>query len=267
MNKIGFIGSGNMGQAMIGGIIRAGLVPAENIVVYDPDEAKLKALEAELGISIVNAATTLAAESDLIVLAVKPDIYPVVLREIAGSIKVGAITVTIAPGRSLAEVGGILGTNAKVVRTMPNTPALVGEGMTAYCANEAVSVEELAEVKAVLECFGQAEQIPEKLMDAVVGISGSSPAYVFMFIEALADAGVKGGIPRDKAYRFAAQSVLGSAKMVMETGKHPGALKDMVCSPGGTTIEAVSVLEQEGLRSAVIKAVDACIGKAVKLGK
>lgn len=268
MNKrIGFIGSGNMGQAMIGGIIKAGLVPAANIVVFDPDAAKLEGLKAELRVSGAGNAKELAASCDIIVLAVKPDIYPPVLKEIAGSVKAGATAVTIAPGRSLDEVGGLLGGTVGVVRTMPNTPALVGEGMTAYCANSAVTQEALADVIALLNSFGKSEQVPEKLMDAVVGISGSSPAYVFMFIEALADAGVKAGIPRDKAYRFAAQSVLGSAKMVLETGKHPGALKDMVCSPGGTTIEAVSVLEQEGLRSAVIKAVDACIEKSGRMGQ
>ncbi len=267
MNRIGFIGSGNMGQAMIGGIIRAGLLAPEHIVVFDPDQGKLEALRAELGISPAADACQLAAACDVIVLAVKPDIYPAVLKEIAGSVKAGAVAVTIAPGRSLAEVGGLLGPGAKVVRTMPNTPALVGEGMTAYCANEAVTAAELAEVKTLLECFGKSEQVPEKLMDAVVGISGSSPAYVFLFIEALADAGVKAGMPRDKAYRFAAQSVLGAARMVLETGKHPGALKDMVCSPGGTTIEAVHVLEREGLRSAVMQAVAACVDKSGRMGQ
>lgn len=268
MNKtIGFIGSGNMGQAMIGGIIHAGLVKPEGIVVFDPDSEKLELLKKELGISTAEKAAELAAGCDVVVFAVKPDIYPTVLKDIAPSLKKGALVVTIAPGRSLEEVQGILGTDAKVVRTMPNTPALVGEGMTAYCVNGNVTPEELADVKLILDSFGKSEAVPEKLMDAVVGISGSSPAYVFMFIEALADAGVKAGLPRDKAYRFAAQSVLGSAKMVLETGKHPGALKDMVCSPGGTTIEAVSVLEAEGMRSAVIKAVDACIRKSGEMGK
>lgn len=268
MNKtIGFIGSGNMGQAMIGGIIHAGLVKPEGIVVFDPDTAKLQELKKDMGISTSSKATELAAMSDVIVLAVKPDIYPIVLKEIAPAMKKESIVVTIAPGRSLAEVEGILGDGAKVVRTMPNTPALVGEGMTAFCVNGNVTAEELADVKLLLESFGKSEAVQEKHMDAVVGISGSSPAYVFMFIEAMADAGVKAGLPRDKAYRFAAQSVLGAAKMVLETGKHPGALKDMVCSPGGTTIEAVSVLEEEGLRSAVIKAVDACIRKSGEMGK
>lgn len=264
---IGFIGSGNMGQAMIGGILKAGLVKPEDIIVCDPDQNKLAALKEKWGIQTAPRSVELASRADVIVLAVKPDIYPPVMKEIAGSIKKEALVVTIASGRSLAEVESILGPDVKAVRTMPNTPALVNAGMTALCPNGNITDDEMATVRAIFESFGQVEVVPEKLMETVVGISGSSPAYVFMFIEALADAGVRGGMPRDKAYRFAAQAVLGSAQMVLETGKHPGELKDMVCSPGGTTIEAVSVLEEEGMRSAVIKAVDACIRKSGAMGK
>ena len=145
---------------------------------------------------------------------------------------------------------------------MPNTPALVGEGMTGVCANDLVTEEELQLVLTLLKSFGRAEVVPEYLMDTVTGVSGSSPAYVFLFLEALADAAVAEGMPRKQAYEFAAQSVLGSAKMLLETGMHPGELKDMVCSPGGTTIEAVAVLERENLRSAVIDATPACIRKS-----
>ena len=145
---------------------------------------------------------------------------------------------------------------------MPNTPALVGEGMTGVCANDLVTEEELQLVLNLLKSFGRAEVVPEYLMDTVTGVSGSSPAYVFLFLEALADAAVAEGMPRKQAYEFAAQSVLGSAKMLLETGMHPGELKDMVCSPGGTTIEAVAVLERENLRSAVIDATRACIRKS-----
>ena len=145
---------------------------------------------------------------------------------------------------------------------MPNTPALVGEGMTGVCANDLVTEEELQLVLTLLKSFGRAEVVPEYLMDTITGVSGSSPAYVFLFLEALADAAVAEGMPRKQAYEFAAQSVLGSAKMLLETGMHPGELKDMVCSPGGTTIEAVAVLEREKLRSAVIDATRACIWKS-----
>ena len=154
-----------------------------------------------------------------------------------------------------------LAKKVKLVRCMPNTPALVGEGMTGVCCNEEVSDAEMQDVLKILESCGKAEMLPERLIDVVVSVSGSSPAYVFMFIEAMADAAVADGMPRAQAYRFAAQAVLGSAKMVLETGKHPGELKDMVCSPGGTTIEAVRVLEEKGMRSAVIEAMKACVKK------
>lgn len=264
---IGFIGSGNMGQAMIGGILKANLVKPHSIMVCDPDQTKLEMMQKTYGVTTTAKSSELAAQSDVIVLAVKPDIYPVVLKEISGHVRPESLIVTIAAGRSLSEVEGFLGAEVKAVRTMPNTPALVNAGMTALCPNGNVTEQELAEIRQIFESFGKAEVIPEKLMDAVVGISGSSPAYVFMFIEALADAGVRGGLPRDKAYLFAAQAVKGAAQMVLETGKHPGELKDMVCSPGGTTIEAVSILEAEGMRSSVIKAVEGCIRKSGEMGK
>ena len=172
------------------------------------------------------------------------------------------IIVSILPGKSLQWLGTEIGKPTKLIRTMPNTPALVGEGMTGVCANDLVTEEELQLVLTLLKSFGRAEVVPEYLMDTVTGVSGSSPAYVFLFLEALADAAVAEGMPRKQAYEFAAQSVLGSAKMLLETGMHPGELKDMVCSPGGTTIEAVAVLERENLRSAVIDATRACIRKS-----
>ena len=154
---------------------------------------------------------------------------------------------------------------AKIVRVMPNTPALVGEGMSAVCANENVTEEEMQTVLDIFNCLGKAQSVSENIMDAVTAVSGSSPAYVFMFIEAMADAAVRGGMSRDMAYTFAAQAVLGSAKMVLETKKHPAELKDMVCSPGGTTIDAVAVLEEEGMRNAVMKAMQACINKSKEM--
>jgi len=268
MNRvIGFIGAGNMAEAMIGGILKAGVVAADRVVATDLSKDRMEFMKNTYGIRIASGAVEVAAASDLIVLAVKPDGYNAVMQEIKDSVKAETLIVTIASGKTLEDVESVMGSSVKVVRTMPNTPALVGEGMAALCPNKNITEDELQEVRTIFESFGKAEVMPEKLIDAVVGISGSSPAYVFMFIEALADAGVKGGMPRDKAYRFAAQAVLGSAKMVLETGKHPGALKDMVCSPGGTTIEAVSVLEACGFRSAVMEAVDACIEKASSTGK
>ena len=165
---------------------------------------------------------------------------------------------TLAPGKTLEWLEEQFGKPVKIVRTMPNTPALVGEGMTAACPNQYVTQEEKEYILKILSAFGKVEVVPERLIDAVVAVSGSSPAYVFMLIEAMADAAVAEGMPRPQAYEFAAQAVYGSAKMVLETGKHPGELKDMVCSPAGTTIEAVRVLEKEGFRSSVMEAMKVC---------
>ena len=180
------------------------------------------------------------------------------IEEIKDFVRDDQIIITIAPGKTLAWLEEQFGKKVKIVRTMPNTPAMVGEGMTAACPNKYVTEEELKHTVSILSAFGKVEVVPERLMDVVVSTSGSSPAYVFMFIEAMADAAVADGMPRAQAYKFAAQAVYGSAKMVLETGKHPGELKDMVCSPAGTTIEAVRVLERNGFRSAVIEAMKAC---------
>jgi len=264
---IGFIGSGNMGQAMIGGIIKSGLVSSSNIIVSDLDQKKLDFISGEYKTQVTTDSIELVKKSDVIFLAIKPNIYKIVLKQIKEYVTEGKIIVSIAAGKTLESLEDILGENAKIVRAMPNTPALVNEGMAAICKNGNVTTEELSFVKQLFESFGKAEEIAEYLFDSVVGVSGSSPAYVFMFIEALADAAVLGGLPRDKAYKFAAQAVLGSAKMVLETGKHPGELKDMVCSPGGTTIEAVASLEKEGFRHAVIKCVKECMKKSKEMSK
>ena len=194
----------------------------------------------------------------MLILSVKPQYYAEAIAEIRDCVSDDQLIITIAPGKTLAWLEEQFGKPVKIVRTMPNTPALVGEGMTAACVNPYVTEEEKAYALKILESFGKVEIVPEHLIDAVVAVSGSSPAYVFMFIEAMADAAVAEGMPRAQAYQFAAQAVYGSAKMVMETGKHPGELKDMVCSPAGTTIEAVRVLEERGFRSAVIEAMKAC---------
>ena len=187
--------------------------------------------------------------------------------QIAPHVKSSCIIVSIAAGKTIAAIEKAFGKEIKLVRAMPNTPALVGEAMSALCVNAHITEAELSEVQAIFNSFGKAEVVPESLIDAVVGVSGSSPAYVYLFIEAMADAAVADGMPRAQAYKFAAQSVLGSAKMVLETGTHPGALKDAVCSPGGTTIEAVAVLEEKGLRNSVITAQRACVQKSKDMSK
>lgn len=256
--KLGFIGCGNMAQAMIGGIITGNLIPANEIIASDAYKSSLEKVKDKLDINITVDNKEVAAESEMIILSVKPQFYNIVIKEISSIIKEDTIIITIAPGQMLEGLENQFGKKVKIVRTMPNTPAMVGEGMTAMCANEYVTEKEIKEVKRVLEGFGRVEVVPEYMMDAVVAVSGSSPAYVYMFIEALADGAVLNGMSRSQAYTFAAQAVLGSAKMVLETKLHPGELKDMVCSPGGTTIEAVKTLEEEGLRSAIINAMVTC---------
>lgn len=264
---IGFIGAGNIGQAMVGGILKAKILGSHQIIASDVNRQKLDSLHKAYGIKITDDSKVLAAEADIIILAVKPDICDAVVNSIKDIVNEQQIIVTIAAGKSLSDVESIVGENIKVIRAMPNTPVLVNEGMTGLCCNKNVSNDELQEINKLFESFGKTEIISEKLIDTVVGIGSSSPAYVFMFIEALADGGVREGMPRAIAYKFAAQAVLGSAKMVLETGIHPGALKDMVCSPGGTTIESVASLENDGFRSAVIKAVKVCTDKSRLLSR
>lgn len=260
--KIGFIGLGNMATAIIGGIIQKELVKAQDILGSSGSRESVEKAEKAFGITGMDENKKVALESDILFLSVKPQMYEKVIGEIKDSVRGETIIVSIAPGKTIDWLEGLFGQQVKLVRCMPNTPALVGEGCTGVCFHKLISEEEKQQILEVLGSFGKAIEVAEYLMDVVVGVSGSSPAYVFMFIEAMADAAVADGMPRKQAYEFAAQSVLGSAKMVLETGLHPGQLKDMVCSPGGTTIEAVKVLEEKGLRSAVIEAQSACVKKS-----
>lgn len=256
--KLGFIGCGNMAGAMMGGIIGNGICKAEDVYGSDLFAPSREKVKEQYGIHVTDNNLEVVKNTDVLVLAVKPQYYESVITEIKDQVREEQIIITIAPGKTLAWLEEKFGKEVKLVRTMPNTPAMVGEGMTGVCHNQAVTKEELELACKILNGFGKAEVLPESLMDTVVAVSGSSPAYVFLFIEAMADAAVAGGLPRPQAYKFAAQAVMGSAKMVLETGKHPGELKDMVCSPAGTTIKAVEVLEKNGFRSAVIEAMEKC---------
>lgn len=260
--KIGFIGCGNMGSAIMHGMLSGGICTPEDIMASAAHSATLEKKKEELGILVTLDNREAAAFAEILFLAVKPQYYPQVIEEIRDTVSEDQIIISLAPGKTMAWLAEQFGKQLKLVRTMPNTPAMVGEGMTGICASEQVTGAELKLICDIFDSFGKSEIVTEGLMDAVVGVSGSSPAYVFMFIEAMADAAVADGMPRSQAYKFAAQAVLGSAKMVLETGKHPGELKDMVCSPGGTTIEAVRVLEEKGMRSAVIEAMKACVKKS-----
>ena len=256
--KLGFIGTGNMASAIMGGIIKNNVIPAEEIIGADLFAPGRERVQKEYGINVTADNKEVASKAETIILSVKPQFYASVIADIKDVVTDNQIIITIAPGKTLAWLAEQFGKEVKIVRTMPNTPAMVGEGMTAATPNEHVTKEELDYACKILSAFGKVEVVTEHMMDAVVAVSGSSPAYVFMFIEAMADAAVAEGMPRAQAYKFAAQAVLGSAKMVLETGKHPGELKDMVCSPAGTTIEAVRVLEEKGFRSSVIEAMKTC---------
>ena len=256
--KLGFIGTGTMASAIMGGIIKKAIIPAEEIIGADLFAPGRERVQKQFGIHVTDSNKEVVEKAEVIILSVKPQFYESVINEIKDDIKKDQIVITIAPGKTLAWLSEKFGKDVKLVRTMPNTPAMVGEGMTAACPNEHMTEEEIAYVRTLLESFSRVEIVPERLMDVVVSVSGSSPAYVFVMIEAMADAAVSGGMPRAQAYQFAAQAVLGSAKMVLDTGKHPGELKDMVCSPAGTTIEAVRTLEERGFRSAIIEAMKVC---------
>lgn len=261
---IGFIGLGNMATAMISGMLQKKLVLSNDILGSAKSRGTMARCEKEYGIRTADNATV-AESADLLFLAVKPVFFPEVIAQIKDKVRENTVVISIAAGKTMEYIEGLFERKIKLIRCMPNTPAMVLEGCTAVVQGELVSYGEMEQVKNLLSSFGTVNEVPEKMMDVVVGVSGSSPAYVFMFIEAMADQAVLAGMPRKQAYQMAAQAVLGSAKMVLETGKHPGELKDMVCSPGGTTIEAVKVLEEMGLRAAVMDAMEACIDKSKNL--
>lgn len=262
---IGFIGAGNMGSAMIGGILSSSLANTSQIIASAQSKETLEKIRAKYSIETTLSNETVTSRSDILFLAVKPDKMDDIISGITGYLKPNCVVVSVAAGKTLSSLRQAFGKEVKLVRAMPNTPALVGEGMSALCASDSVNSRDLSQIRDLFSCFGRAEVVPECLMDAVVGVSGSSPAYVYLFIEAMADAAVADGMPRAQAYRFAAQSVYGAARMVLETGEHPGVLKDAVCSPGGTTIAAVAALERGGFRDTVITAQRACSAKSYEM--
>lgn len=264
--KVGFIGVGNMGGALLRSIVKCDKNNDFSLCAFDINTPLLKELTHELGIKEEESVKSLVSNCDIIILAVKPQYCDPVLEYIKPVLQPEKILVSVAVGLSMKFYKNILGDKAKVVRTMPNTPALVGAGMTLVSWDNLITIDEKKVIMKLLSYSGRVEELDESLMSEVTALTGSSPAYVFILIEAMADAAVKSGIQRNQAYRLAAQAVLGSAKMVLDTGKHPGELKDMVCSPAGTTIEAVAALEREGFRNAIITAMEECTKKARKIG-
>jgi pyrroline-5-carboxylate reductase len=266
--NIGFIGTGNMATAFIGGFLKAGIIEKDQIFVSDASSEALNRISSRYeGLNTSTDNLKFLSKLDFLFLSVKPHIYEPVIKQIRNSVSENTVIITIAAGKTRAQVLELFGRDLKLVRTMPNTPALVGEGMIAVCPGDNLSNDEIDQVLTLLKAVGKTEILEERLIDGYTALCGSSPAYVYMFIEAMADAAVREGLPRDKAYSMAAQAVLGSAKMVLETGQHPGLLKDQVCSPGGSTIEAVAVLEKTGFRYSVMEALRVCAGKSKKLSE
>lgn len=264
---IGFIGSGNMAKAIIGGMIKSNLVLPENIIASAKTKETIGQVEKDFKIKTTLDNKQVSRNSDYLIIAVKPYMHELVLEEIKDHIKKGSIVITIAAGISIEYMKKALGHDKLVVKAMPNTPAMVGEGVTALTFSERISENVQNEIIGLFNSFGRTEILDENLMDGFTALCGSSPAYVYMMIEAMADGAVLQGIPRKQAYNMAAQAVLGAAKMVLDTGIHPGELKDNVCSPKGTTIEAVAKLEKRGFRSAIIEAMTVCGEKSRELTK
>ncbi len=271
--KIGFIGLGNMAQAMIAGILKNGIARPEEVAGSAKTKETKHRIQKAYGIRVTEGNGETAREAQILVLAVKPQFLEEAIAQMGDVDLTGKTVVSIAPGKTLAWLAKRLGAKTDkgsktlpcLVRAMPNTPALVGEGCTAVCFAEGALAEQKAAVMEMMGSFGKAFEVPEGLMDVAPGVSGCAPAWVFMLLEAMADGAVAEGMPRRQAYEFAAQAVLGSAKLYLETGKHPGELKDMVCSPGGSTIQAVRVLEERNFRGAVMDAVIAAIEKSRSL--
>ncbi len=265
--NVGFLGAGKMATALAKGFVRAEIVVPKEIMASDPHDAARKNFAAELGSKVTASNLEVAKFANVLVLATKPDQAAAALAEVRGAFSTNPLLISIAAGVTLGKLEGALPSGARVIRVMPNTPALVGAGASAFALGKNATAGDGELARKLLSAVGLAFPVKESLLDAVTGLSGSGPAYVYQFIEALSDGGVAAGLPRDIATRLAAQTVAGAAKMVLETGQHPGVLKDQVTSPGGTTIEGLHELEKGKLRATVINAVRAAAEKSKKLGQ
>jgi pyrroline-5-carboxylate reductase len=265
--RIGFVGCGNMGEALVKGLVEAHLVPAESILVFDSRAEQLAALDRRYGVRSAKSNVELVREADVVVLAVKPQIMAAVLGEIASSLSRRQLVISIAAGVATATIRGATKKDVRLIRVMPNTPALVLEGATAIAKAQGLEPGDLETAEEIFGAVGKVVVLEEDLMDAVTGLSGSGPAYVAVVIESLADGGVKMGLDRVTAMTLATQTVLGAAKLLLETAVHPGALKDMVSSPGGTSIAGIAALEEGGIRTTFIKAVERATLRSRELGR
>ncbi|MBI4702276.1 MAG: pyrroline-5-carboxylate reductase [Deltaproteobacteria bacterium] len=266
MAQCAFVGAGNMGEALIKGLLASGFVGPERIVASEPRQGQRQRIAERYGVRMIESNPEAVAKADLVVLAVKPQILDKVLDEVSPALQRDVLVISIAAGKAIAGIEARLGQGARVVRAMPNVACLVGAGATGLAGGARAKPEDLALAQKVFDSVGMSVVLDESLLDAVTGLSGSGPAYIFMVIEALSDAGVKVGLSRWDAFALSAQTVLGAAKLVIETQEHPGRLKDMVCSPGGTAIAAVHTLEQGGLRTTLINAVEVATVRSRQLG-
>jgi pyrroline-5-carboxylate reductase len=267
MLRIGFLGAGKMATALAQGWIQAGLTVGTQVCASDPVPAARDHFAKTTGATALAENSRVVSQSDVIVLAVKPQNMPDLLAEIRSSLKPHHLLISIAAAITLKQFTDTLGNDRRIIRVMPNTPCLVGASASAFAASATATAADIQLAERLLNSVGRVVQVPEKLLDAVTGLSGSGPAFVAVMIEALSDGGVRMGLPRDLATMLAAQTVFGAAKMLLETGLHPGQLKDMVASPAGTTIAGLHALEQGGLRAALMDAVEAATLRAVELGK
>jgi pyrroline-5-carboxylate reductase len=265
--KVAFLGAGNMGEAIIKGLLQTGLVPAASISATDVRADRLQQLARQYGIRAAAANRELVAEADVVILAVKPQIMSTVLQEVADAVDRAKLLISVAAGVPVAALRGALGKPARLIRVMPNTPALVLEGVTAIARAEGLESGDLELAQELFGAVGRVVVLEEDALDAVTGLSGSGPAYVAIVIESLADGGVKMGLDRATAMILATQTVLGSARLLIETGTHPGQLKDMVSSPGGTTIAGIAALEEGGIRRTLIGAVERATQRSRELGR
>jgi pyrroline-5-carboxylate reductase len=265
--RIGFIGGGKMGSALINGILSRDLLPAGNITVSDAAKERLEDIKKTCGVRVSEDNKKTAKGADIIILAVKPQNMAEVLEEISGILDKNKLIISIAAGISTQYIEGYIKKGARVIRVMPNTPALIGEGATAITRGSQATDEDFTVTRYIFEAVGITVSVKEDLMDAVTGLSGSGPAYGFVIIDALADAGVNMGISRDIALKLAAQTLLGAAKLCLKGDKHPAELKDMVTSPGGTTIAGLKAMEEGKLRATLMAAVEAATLRAKELGK
>jgi pyrroline-5-carboxylate reductase len=265
--RVGFIGGGNMGEALIKGLVGAGLVTPDLITATDVRPERTKELAARFGITAHGDNLRCVREADVVILAVKPQVMAEVLRGIAPAVTARHLLISIAAGVATATIRAALGKEARIIRVMPNTPALVLHGATAVARGPGLEPDDLGTAEEIFGAVGRVVVLDEALLDAVTGLSGSGPAYVAIVIEALADGGVRMGLDRATALLLAAQTVLGAAHLLLETGMHPGALKDMVSSPGGTTIAGIAALEEGGLRATLIRAVERATQRSRELGR